>query len=69
MVAMKFTAPGDSVYQINFSYLQLIVYQSYVALIKLDATVYSEVHASHESYDQLSKTILIEKKVQTVWVR
>ena len=65
----KFTAPIDGVYQISFSYLQLIGYQSYVALIK-DGRVYSDVHASHKSYDQLSKTILIQlKKGQTVWVR
>ena len=65
----KFTAPVDGVYQISLSYLQQSGYQSDVQLIK-DGTVYSEVHATHKSYDQLSKTVLIQlKKGQTVWVR
>ena len=32
--------------------------------------MFTEVHASHKNYDQLSKTVLIQlKKGQTVWVR
>ncbi|XP_028400303.1 complement C1q-like protein 2 [Dendronephthya gigantea] len=65
----KFTAPVDGIYQISFSYLQKNGYASTVQLIK-DGQVYTEVHASHKNYDQLSKTVLIQlKKSQTVWVR
>ena len=65
----KFTAPVDGIYQISFSYLQQNAYQSHVQLIK-DGKPYSELHANHKNYDQLSKTVLIQlKKSQTVWVR
>ena len=65
----KFTAPVDGIYQISFSYLQKNAYQSHVQLIK-DGNTYTELHANHKNYDQLSKTVLIQlKKSQTVWVR
>ena len=65
----KFTAPVDGIYQISFSYLQRNGYSSHVQLIR-DGNVYTELHANHKSYDQLSKTVLIQlKKSQTVWVR
>ena len=65
----KFTAPVDGVYQISFSYLQQQGYTSHVQLIK-DGNVYTQLHANHKSYDQLSKTVLIQlKKGQTVWIR
>ena len=65
----KFTAPVDGIYQISFSYLQRNGYESYVQLIK-DGSMYTELHANHKNYDQLSKTVLIQlKKSQTVWVR
>ena len=65
----KFTAPDNGIYQISFSYLQRSGYQSHVQLIK-DGVKYTEVHANHRNYDQLSKTVLIElKKGQKVWVR
>ena len=32
--------------------------------------MYSDVHANHKNYDQLSKTVLIQlKKGQNIWVR
>ena len=65
----KFTAPVDGIYQISFSYLQQHGYATHVQLIK-DGTVYTDLHANHKNYDQLSKTVLIQlKKSQTVWVR
>ena len=65
----KFTAPVDGIYQISVSYLQQNGYRSHVQLIK-DGKVYSELHAYHKSYDQLSKTVLMQlKKGQTAWVR
>ena len=65
----KFTAPVDGIYQISFSYLQVNGYTSHVQLIK-DGSMYTELHANHKNYDQLTKTVLIQlKKSQTVWVR
>ena len=65
----KFTAPVDGIYLISLSYLQLNGYTSHVQLIK-DGAVYTELHAYHKNYDQLSKTVLIQlKKGQNIWVR
>ena len=65
----KFTAPVDGLYLFSVSYLQRNGYRSYVRLMK-DNTVYSDLHANHRNYDQLSKTVLaMLKKGQTFWVR
>ena len=65
----KFTAPVDGIYLISVSYLQQNGYTSHVQLIK-DGAVYTELHAYHKNYDQLSKTVLIQlKKGQNIWVR
>ena len=65
----KFTAPVDGIYQISFSYLQKSGYTSIAQLVK-DGIVYTIVEAMHKSYDQLSKTVLIQlKKGETMWVR
>ena len=65
----KFTAPVDGIYLISLSYVQQNRYSSHVQLIK-DGAMYSDVHANHKNYDQLSKTVLIQlKKGQNIWVR
>ena len=65
----KFTAPVDGIYLISLSYLQQNRYSSHVQLIK-DGAVYTQLHANHKNYDQLSKTVLIQlKKGQKIWVR
>ena len=65
----KFTAPVDGIYLISFSYLQQNGYTSHVKLIK-DDVKYTELHANHKNYDQLSKTVLIQlKKDENIWVR
>ena len=65
----KFSAPVDGLYLFSVSYLQRNGYRSYVRLMK-DNTVYSDLHANHRNYDQLSKTVLaMLEKGQTFWVR
>lgn len=65
----KFTAPVDGLYLMSVSYLQQNGYTSHVRLMK-DNTVYSELHANHKNYDQLSKTVLaVLKKGETFWVK
>ena len=65
----KFTPPVHGLYLYSVSYLERNGYRSFVRLMK-DNTVYSDLHANHRNYDQLSKTVLaMLKKSQTFWVR
>ncbi|XP_028401091.1 complement C1q tumor necrosis factor-related protein 3-like [Dendronephthya gigantea] len=65
----KFTAPIAGLYQFSASYLQRHGYSSHVKLMKGN-TVFSELHANHKNYDQLSKTILVAlAKGETFWVQ
>ena len=64
-----FTATVDGIYLISMSYLQKNGYTSHVRLIK-DGAVYTDLHSNNKSYDQLSKTVLIQlKKDENIWVR
>ncbi|XP_028408349.1 complement C1q-like protein 2 [Dendronephthya gigantea] len=65
----KFTAPIAGLYQFSASYLQLNGYSSWVRVMKGN-TVFSDLHANHKNYDQLSKTILVVlAKGETFWVK